>query len=170
MKRIFAIIISASLIALSPVVFGQANLKIGYIDSNELLELMPEKDSVEARLMEYQASLEDQIANMLTEYQTKVQNYRDNVATMSDIIKQTKEKEITDLETRIQQFQQTAEMDFQNKQGELYNPLFEKARRAIKEVAQEQGFTYVFDISMGTVLYYESGTNVLPFVKKKMNL
>ena len=170
MKRILAIIISASFIALSSVVFGQANLKIGYIDSNELLELMPEKDSVEAKLMEYQASLEDQIANMLTEYQTKVQNYRDNVATMSDIIKQTKEKEITDLETRIQQFQQTAEMDFQNKQAELYNPLFEKARKAISEVAKEQGFTYVFDISMGTVLYYESGIDVLPLVKNKMNL
>lgn len=170
MKRIFAIIICASFIGLSPVVFGQANLKIGYIDSNELLELMPEKDSVEGKLMEYQASLEKQIADMFTEYQTKVQQYRDNAATMSDIIKQTKEKEISDLETRIQQFQQTAEMDFQNKQAELYNPLFEKARKAIKEVAKENGYTYIFDISMGTLLYYESGTNVLPLVKAKMKL
>jgi len=170
MKKLFGIILFASLITLSSFVFGQATLKLGYIDSNELLQLMPEKDSVEARLMDYQKSLESQIEAMLMEYQTKVQQYRNTAATMSDIIKQTKEKEITDLETRIQQFQQTAELDFQNKQQELYNPLFEKARKAINDVADENGFTYIFDVSTGSLLYFEKGTNILPLVRKKMGI
>ena len=89
MKRIFGIFVFASLIAFSSAVWGQANLKIGYIDSNELLGLMPGKDSVETKLMEYQKSLESQIEMMLTEYQAKVQQYRSTAATMSDIIKQT---------------------------------------------------------------------------------
>ena len=73
---------------------AQGNYKLGYIDSNELIELMPGKDSVENQLMEYQKTLESQIETMLAEYQSKVQDYQANVATMSAIIKQTKEKEI----------------------------------------------------------------------------
>jgi outer membrane protein len=89
---------------------------------------------------------------------------------MSDIIRQTKEKEITDLEQRIQTFQQNAELDFQNKQAELYNPLIEKAKTAISEVAEENGYTYIFDAGVGILLYYEKGDNILPMVRAKLGL
>jgi len=89
---------------------------------------------------------------------------------MSDIIKQTKEREIADLETRITEFQQGAETDFANKQQELYDPLITKARDAINAVAEANGFTYILDVSMGTVLYFEAGEDVLPLVKVKLGL
>jgi len=150
--------------------WSQANLKIGYIDSQQLIELMPEKDSVEAKLIAYQRSLEEQIGAMYVEYQNKVADYTNNVDGMSAIIKQTKEREIADLETRITEFQQGAEADFAARQQELYDPLITKARNAIKAVAEENGFTYILDVSMGTVLYFEAGTDVLPMVKKKKGL
>jgi outer membrane protein len=89
---------------------------------------------------------------------------------MSAIIKQTKEREIADLETRITEFQQSAEGDFAQKQAELYDPLITKAKNAIKAVATENGFTYILDISMGVVLYYEAGEDVLPLVRAKLGL
>lgn len=150
--------------------WSQSNLKIGYIDSQELIDLMPEKDSVEAQLMAYQKSLEEQIGAMYMEYQSKVQNYSNNLDGMSAIIKQTKEREIADLETRITEFQQSAESDFSMKQQELFDPLITKAKNAISDVAKANGYTYIFDISMGTVLFYESGDNVLPLVKAKLGL
>lgn len=150
--------------------WSQSNLKIGYIDSQELIDLMPEKDSVEAQLMAYQKSLEEQIGAMYLEYQNKVQDYSNNLDGMSDIIKQTKEREIADLETRITEFQQSAESDFAMKQQQLFDPLITKAKNAISQVAKANGFTYILDISMGTVLYYESGEDVLPLVKAKLGL
>ncbi len=170
MKKLSFIIAFIALFVFVNPLISQTNLKLGYIDSNELLELMPGKDSVEVKLMEYQKALEDQIQAMLSEYQGKVEIYRANAASMSDIIKQTKEKEITDLEGRINQFQQTAETDFQNKQQELYNPLIERARKAITNVANENGYTYIFDIGMGTVLFYEKGDNILPLVRAKLGI
>lgn len=170
MKKLsFVIAFTALFVFVNPVI-SQTDLKLGYIDSNELLELMPGKDSVEVKLMEYQKALEDQIQAMLSEYQGKVEIYRVNAASMSDIIKQTKEKEITDLEGRINQFQQTAEVDFQNKQQELYNPLIERARKAITNIANENGYTYIFDVGMGTVLFYEKGDNILPLVRAKLGI
>ncbi|MFO8130347.1 MAG: OmpH family outer membrane protein [Bacteroidales bacterium] len=170
MRKLIGIVILFASMALAMPGQAQSNAKFGYVDSNELLALMPEKDSVEVRLREYQAYLEEQIQEMFNEYESKVNAYRANQSTMSNIIKQTREREIADLEERITQFQQTAEADFQNKQAELYNPLIEKARRAIKEVAEEHGYTYIFDVSVGSLLYWEKGENVLPLVKKEMGL
>jgi len=170
MKKTLRFIAVLAILSLTITTFAQTSAKLGYIDSNELIELMPGKDSVEAKLVEYQKSLERQIEDMILEYQNKVQDYQANVATMSDIIRQTKEKEITDLETRIQAFQQNAELDFQNKQAELYNPLIEKARKAISEVAEENGYTYIFDAGVGILLYFEKGDNILPLVRAKLGI
>jgi outer membrane protein len=170
MKKSLRFIAILLILGLTIPTISQTNAKFGYIDSNELIELMPGKDSVEAQLAEYQKNLERQIEDMIIEYQNKVQDYQANLATMSDIIRQTKEKEITDLEQRIQTFQQNAELDFQNKQAELYNPLIEKAKKAISEVAEENGYTYIFDAGVGILLYYEKGDNILPMVRAKLGL
>jgi outer membrane protein len=150
--------------------FSQQNVKLGYIDSNRLLELMPERDSIQKALQDYGLSLENQLQAMYQEYQTKLGDYQSNVATMSSIIKQTKERELADMETRIQEFQQQADVDLQNKQMELLEPLLDKAKNAIKEVSEEQGYTYIFDVGVGTLLYYEKGDNILPLVREKLGL
>lgn len=149
---------------------AQTNAKLGYIDSQELISMMPGKDSVDAKLMAYQRELESTIQQMLTEYQNKIADYQANVATMSEIIKKTKEKEITDLETRIQDFQQNADSDFQTMQQQLYKPLLDKAKKAIDDVADANGYTYIFDASLGVLLYFEKGDNIMPLVKKELGL
>lgn len=170
MKNILKAVLVITIMLGATSAWSQSNLKIGYIDSQALIDLMPQRDSVETQLIAYQKSLEEQIGAMYLEYQNKVADYTNNVDGMSDIIKQTKEREIADLETRITEFQQNAERDFANKQQELYDPLITKAKNAINEVASANGYTYILDISMGVVLYYEGGENVLPLVKAKLGL
>jgi outer membrane protein len=150
--------------------FSQSNAKLGYIDSNELLEMMPGKDSIQNAIQEYGKSLETQLQTMYGEYQTKLQDYQANSRTMSDIIRQTKEKELADLESRIQTFQGQADTDLQAKQVELLQPLLDKAKNAINTVAKENGYTYIFDVGTGAFLYYEKGDNILPLVKAKLGL
>lgn len=170
MKNILKAVLLLTLMVAATTAWSQSNLKIGYIDSQALIEMMPEKDTVESQLIAYQRSLEDQIGAMYLEYQNKVADYTNNMDGMSDIIKQTKEREIADLETRITEFQGSAEQDFARKQQELYDPLVTKAKDAINEVAKANGFTYILDISMGVVLYYEGGEDVLPLVRANLGL
>jgi len=170
MKKLSKIFIVLVFVAGYLTLNAQTNAKLGYINSNELFDLMPGRDTIEIQLREYKTTLENTIQEMMLEYQNKIQEYQVNVATMSDIIKQTKEKEITDLEARIQAFQQTADQDFSNKQAKLFNPLLEKAKKAIKEVAEENGYTYIFDAGVGVLLYFDKGDNVLPLVKKNLGI
>lgn len=170
MKNFLRPVLVIVLCAVMSIGFGQVNAKLGYIDSNELLEMMPGKDSIQRVLQDYGKMLENQLQAMYAEYQTKVQDYQANSATMSDIIRQTKEKELADLETRIQTFQQQADTDLQNKQVELLQPLLDKAKNAITAVAKENGYTYIMDVGTGAFLYYETGDNILPKVKAKLGL
>lgn len=170
MKRNLILGIVFSMLLLAGPSFSQVNPKFGYIDSNELLDLMPGKDSIQTALEEYGKSLEAQLQVMYSEYQTKLGDYQANSASMSTIIRQTKERELADMETRIQEFQQQADVDLQNKQMELLEPLLTKARNAIEDVAEENGYTYVFDVGVGMLLYYEKGDNILPLVRQKLGI
>jgi len=150
--------------------YSQTTIKLGHIDSNEILSLMPETDSLQNELKNYADYLDQQMSAMAMEYQSKINDYQENVATMSDLIRQTKEKEITDLQARIQAFQQSADQDLATKQAELFNPIIEKVKNAIDEVGRENGYNYIFDIGAGAVVFFEGGDNVLPLVKKKLGI
>jgi outer membrane protein len=169
MKKLVVVISLVLLVSVSGL-FAQTNAKLGYINSAELMQLMPGKDTVEARITEYRSSLEQTMQVMYQEYQGKVAEYQNNAATMSQIIKQTKEREIQDLETRIQQFQQSADSDLQAKQAELFAPLTNRAKDAINAIAKDNGYTYVFDLSVGAVIYYENADNLMPLVKTKLGI
>lgn len=168
MKRLLVVLSIVLLAGASA--FAQTNAKLGYINSAELLNLMPGADTVETKMNEHREALAKTIQMMYTEYQNKVQDYQSNVAAMSQIIRQTKEKEIQDLERRIQEFQQSADQSFQNKRAELLAPLLQRAKEAIDAVSADNGYTYIFDTSIGALLYFEKGDNILPLVKAKIGI
>ena len=165
MKKITFLVL-ISLITLST--FSQN--KFGYIDSQELLMLMPERKNAESEVQNFAKSLESQLAAMTAEYQESVQDYQSNEASYTDLIKEDKIAEITGLEQRIQAFQQNAQQSLQKKEQELLEPILSKARSAIEEVAVEGNFTYIFDKSVGSILYAKESENVLSLVKKKLKL
>lgn len=150
--------------------YGQTAAKFGHIDSNEILTLMPETDSLQKELQAYAEYLDQQMSTMAMEYQTKVTDYQENYNTMSDLIRQTKEKEITDLQARIQAFQASADQDLGAKQAELFNPLIDRVKEAINQVGRDNSYTYIFDVGAGAVVFFDNGDNILPLVKKKLGL
>ena len=144
--------------------------KFGYIDSQELLLLMPERKTAEEEVQTFAKSLESQLQAMTAEYQQSVQEYQANEATYTDLVKQDKVTEITGLEQRIQSFQQNAQQALQSKEQELLEPILQKARQAIEDVASEGDYTYIFDKSVGSILYAKESENILDKVKKKLKL
>lgn len=144
--------------------------KIGYIDFNGLIQAMPGIDSVKIKLQNYQQMLSDQMDQMRTEFENKYLDYQSQAATMSDLIKQTKEKELSDLQSRIDAFQQKAQQDLQAKQEELLKPVIDKARGAVKEVAKENKYTYILNSIEDVVLFSEPTDDIMGLVKKKLGI
>lgn len=157
-------------VALSTSATAQKGVKIGHINSNELLTAMPERAAVQKDLEEYANQLKATLDVMRKEYETKVGEFQSKQDVMTDIIKDNKIKEITDLEKRIGEFQQTAEADLQKKEQSLLQPIIDKAKTAIDDVAKAEGYTYVLDSSVGVVLYSVDSDNILAKVKTKLGI
>jgi outer membrane protein len=109
---------------------------------------------------------------MSVELNTKNDAYQKESKNLSDIVKQTKEQELTDMNKRIQDFQTNAQTQLQNKQSEVFQPIYTKVDKAIKDVGKENGFFYVFDVAKGALLYFDESKsiNVLSLVKTKLGL
>ena len=87
---------------------AQAQVKLAHVNTAEILEAMPERTTAEKSMETYYNELQSQLQTMATEYQNKMQDYEANQATMSNLVKQSNEKEIVDIHTRIQNFQANA--------------------------------------------------------------
>ncbi|WP_118974216.1 OmpH family outer membrane protein [Taibaiella koreensis] len=149
--------------------FGaSAQKKTGYINSRELLETMPEARKADSVLTKYGKELETTMKSMAADAQTKFKAYQDGASTMSDAVKEVKEKELNDLQNRIEEFRQGADDKMSKKREELFKPILDKAQKAIKDVGTEGGFDYIFD---GTQLLYAKETeNIMPQVKAKLGI
>jgi outer membrane protein len=143
--------------------------KFGHINSQDLLALMPEMRDAETKLEALGKEMESSLQSMSAEYQGKVAKYQAAQATFSETQRELKESEINDLGTRIQNFQVSAEQRVAKKRQEWFQPILDKAKDAIEIVGKENGFTYIFDSSVGVTLY-EGGEDVIQIVKKKLNL
>jgi len=148
--------------------FAQA--KFGYINSDELLSIMPEVRKADSSLQLFAKSYQDQLEEMGKEYQRKVQDFQGQEKNMTEAVKEVKIKEIQQLEERIQSTQQSAQEKVARKKEELYSPILEKADKAIKDVAKANNYDYVFDASRGNILYAKESDNILPLVKTKLGI
>ncbi len=147
------------------------NLKFGHINSAELLAIMPEKVQAQKDLQTFASELEDQLGLMNAELETKYADYMKNEASYNAAVKTSKQKELTDLQARIQEFQSLAQQNYQTKEAELFQPIIDKANKAVQEVGKENGFIYIFDISTGTVVYFSEGSvDIMPLVKTKLGI
>ncbi len=169
MKPFAKTLLILSITSISFVANAQTS-KLGHINSADLIQFMPETKQSDSTLRKYGESLDGQLKTMTAEYQSKLQKYQSSRDSMPDAIKAVKEKELEDLGNRIQDFQQTAQESIQKKKEELYGPILKKADQAIKDVAKEKGFAYIFDTSGGTVLFAQESDDVMPLVKNKLGL
>ncbi|MCY1720109.1 OmpH family outer membrane protein [Prolixibacteraceae bacterium Z1-6] len=148
-------------------------LKFGHIDLQALVQVMPERTNAETEFNKFQGELEEILGEMQKDYQTKLGEFEALGNEASEIKKNAKIAEIQDVQQRIQNYQQTASMQIQQKQAELLEPVFDKAESAIEEVAKEKGLIYVFDSGAGnrTILYKSNqSVDLLPLVKAKLGI
>lgn len=172
MKKILSIaLVMFAAFAISNTAMAQKTYKFGHIDSNELLSIMPERETAKKTLETHAQQLEETLTVMQAEFEKKYNEYVTKADSLSPLIRQTKEAELGEIQQRIQAFQQQAQQDLSQKENELLAPIIEKARVAISEVATENGYIYVFDTGTGMILHHsEDSENILPLVKVKLGI
>ena len=156
-----------SLMALS--MFGaSAQQKIGYINTDELISVMPEAEKADAELKEYQASLSQQGQDLMKELGDKDSLFVRDSAKLSPSMREIKKNELIALYQRVQNWNQQAQEMYQQEAQKKIAPLRQKAMDAIKAVADEKKYTYILDNS--SVIVGPPGDDILPLVKAKLGV
>jgi outer membrane protein len=144
-------------------------MKIAVVNTQEVFNLLPELSDVESQIATLYKQYEDQIKGMEEEYNRKYADYTAQSDSLTENIKILRMQEIQDIQNRLENFVPTARQELEKKQSELMTPLQEKIQKAIKDVADENGYTYV--ISPQVLLYQGSlALDATDKVKAKLGL
>lgn len=172
MRRFIGIATLMIVVALVGQTAMAQNYKFGHINSDELIQAMPEYDTAAAAIENFRKELINALELMTVEFNNKNDTYQKESKNLSDVVKQTKEQELMDMQKRIQDFQTNAQTQLQSKQGEVFQPVYAKVDKAIKDVGKENGYLYIFDVAKGSLLYFDESksTNILSLVKTKLNI
>ena len=169
MKTILKLTLVATLLVAGSSAYAQ---KFGYIKMDDLISLMPENDSAMVKLQALQKELSEQLEAVQVEFNTKALDYQKNAATLSDAVKEMRQKELDGVQQRYQELSQLATQQFQKAQMDLFDPVLKKAQAAIDKVSKENSFTLVFNTANEPLAYYNAATvtDILPLLKKELNL
>ena len=119
--------------------------KIGHVNSQEIMAIMPETKRMAEKLDSLQGVYETQLANMQEEFNKKVAEFQQQQATMTAGVREFRQQELAEMEQRTQMFYQTVQKELQVKQVEYLQPVQNKLLEAINKVGAAQGCTYVMD-------------------------
>ena len=166
MKKIFLI----AAMAVMSVAASAQNFKWAYVDFNEIIMLMPEMDSARATMEENQKTNEEILMAMYEEYQTKTQQYQQKAESWTPAIRESKEKEIMEIQARLEQTQQSLQQELQQLQQNLQAPIYEKAQNTVNELAKAKGIAVVFEKSSLLYLDPAQGTDLTPEARKALGI
>ena len=137
--------------------FGQT-LKLGYVDSQVILNQLPEAIKAQSDLDALTNMWSSQLDSMKQAYQMSIANYQKQQATMTEEQKVARQKDIVAMEQTLYSFQQDKfgqpNGAIYHKQEEIFNPVKQKIYAAIGTVAKEEGMQFVFDKSGDIILLY----------------
>ncbi len=170
MKNLLSLLLLVFLTLGSTSISAREEAKFGHINTNELLRMMPGREQAQVDLERYAQELEETFAAMQQEFQNKYQDYIENQETFSQLVRQSKERELQSLNERIMEFQESAQQDIMEQEERLLNPIVEKAREAIQKVGRDHGYTYIFDTSGGSMVFWENGEDIMPLVREELEL
>lgn len=169
MKNVLKLTLAVVLMLSASSLYAQ---KFGRVNVNDVLAAMPEAKEAQANLEAFLKDLSATYETMQVEINTKVADLQKNEATMTESMKQLKYKEIQDLSTRMEEYQQNAQNEMQQKRSELLKPVQDKAMEAIDKVARAGGYLFVFDTAMPSLAYFDEAqlTDLLPEVKRELGI
>ncbi len=151
MKKTILLIAMTVFVAMGSIAQAQ---KIATINTMKVVDTLPMKDSVMAKLaaieqgyMQRLQDLESEMQNKEKEYQTK-QALKASPAQLELI-----QKSFQRLQQEAQETQEAYKSEIQQEQVRLYNPILELVKKMAGDVAKAKGYAHVIDNSQSIVLW-----------------
>jgi outer membrane protein len=167
MKKVIKIALVALFAVGSTALYAQ---KFGRIDYQALVQAMPEIDSVSVKMEAASAEYQEHLESLQVELNNKVNDLQKAPATMSESVKQLRQREIQELNERLQQYLQIAREELSKTEAALYAPIEAKANEAIKKVCKAEGIIIAFQTGSVAYIDEDQTTDILAKVKAELGI
>jgi outer membrane protein len=168
MKHLKTILLATALY-IGTIGFAGAQSKIAHIDTQKLIQAMPEMTAAKTQLETLSKTYQTELQSLGAEFQKKVKLYDSEASTKTQEENTARAKEVQGMEQSIREYQAKAQQDLQKKEFDLLKPITEKAKETILKVGRAQGFQYILDSSQGVTIMAE-GKDLLDDVKKALGI
>lgn len=147
-----------------------AQSKIAHIDSQKLIEELPEMINARKELEKIEKTYDAELRNLASALEAKYKRYEAEADTQTEDENMRRAQELQEMQNNIQEYRQKALEGLEKKQLDIVQPLLEKAKKAIEKVGKAQGYDYVFDSTLGSGLIMAEGKDLLEDVKKELGV
>ena len=162
MKTRKSLLLLAVMFLLGIAVNAQQNQRIAYVDSDYILENIPEYADAQEEINQLSKKWEKEITALFQEAQELDREYQAESVLLSEDQKRKKKEAIT----AKRQEAENLRMQYYGPEGELFakraeliQPIQEKVYNAINQVALTKNYAFVFDKAAGTSILYCSDKN-----------
>jgi outer membrane protein len=142
---------------LLPVQPSSAELKIGYIDSEVLRERMEEFKDIQRQLDRLVQTYQQEVVDRKSQLRKMEEDFRKQELLMSEARKQELFAEFQQAKQELNEFTQQKlgpDGEVFQKNIELSAPVFERVNEALKKLAEEEGYDFIFDVAGGGGIVY----------------
>ena len=146
-------------IAISASAFSSMAQRFGYVDSNYILENIPEYQNKQKELNEISVQWQDEIEKMYSEIDRMYKDYQAEQILLTDDMKRKREEQIIEKEKEAKEKQKQRfgfQGDLFQKRQEFTKPIQDKVYAAIKEIADARGYAVIFDKAGTLTMLYTS--------------
>ena len=169
MKKVISVL-SIALFLLAITNGASAQNKLGHISPDQVVSLMPERGKIDTLLSRFQNdSLNSTLTALVSEY-----SYKDSLLNKTDTskmpasVKEQIRGELQNLAYQVQNWQSISQQVMQNKQQQLYQPIYRRVSEAINAVAKEKGYSYIF--TSEAIIVSPPSDDILPLVAAKLGI
>jgi outer membrane protein len=134
-----------------------AQVKVGYLNIQQVLSEHPEREQIEQELTTLVQTKQQELEQRAGEFQSAVAQYQENQASLSEQQRQTREQELGEMEDSLSEFQQSIQVEIQQRRAELLQPIYNEIDEAIAAIAEEMGLDFVLNKTTST------GDNIIYF-------
>jgi outer membrane protein len=167
MKKMF-VVAALALTGFGASAQNKAEIKIGYINTDELIAIMPEYQNAMKEMQDLQESLDKQGQELNDEAEQKRDQFLKDSATYTPTMKEIKREELIKLIQRVQNYSNEAQEKIKQIGQQKMTPIQQKAVETIRTVSKEKNYTYILDNN--AVLVGPPGDDILPIVKAKLGI
>jgi outer membrane protein len=147
--------------------------RYGHLNLGNLISIMPEAAAANDSLEMIQAAMVTKGKEMATQFQQDYVKFATDVkaGNLTPKAQQEQEASLTKRQQELGSLDQLIGQAIEQKRNQLLAPILERAQDAIKDVAQENGYQFVFDTSIfGAIMFAEETEDLMPLVKAKLGI